>query len=88
MLNILRTQKFSLLIDESTRKEISLWYSKFNAAETILDDMPRSGRPISEWMEEMKERIKQMIYADRRLKIREIAKQKPNSSMRFYIVLV
>lgn len=56
-----------------SRKQISFWCSKFNAAETSLDDTPRSGRPISERTEEIRSRIQQMIYADRRLKIREIA---------------
>lgn len=58
-----------------SRKQVSVWCSKFDAGETNLVDTPRSGRPISERTEEMKSRIEQMIYADRRLKIREIAEE-------------
>ncbi len=47
-------------------KQISIWCSKFDAGETNLVDTPRFRWPISE-------RMKQMIYTDRRLKIREIA---------------
>ncbi len=56
-----------------SHKQIPIWCSKFDAGETNLVDTPRSGRPVSEQTEQIKSRIEQMIYADWRLKIREIA---------------
>ncbi len=53
-------------------KQISIWCSKFDAGETNLVDTPCSRWPISEQIEQIKSRIEQMIYADRRLKIWEI----------------
>ncbi len=52
-----------------SRKQIFIWCSKFDAGETNLVDTPSSRQPISERTEQMKSRIEQMIYADRRLKI-------------------
>lgn len=52
---------------------ISFWVSKFKRGRTSTKDEPRSGRPKTATNEEMVSKVHDLVLADRRVKLREIA---------------
>jgi len=48
------------------------WFSRFKVGRTSTDDDERSGRPVSSSTPEMIERVRQIIYVDRRRTIDEV----------------
>lgn len=49
------------------------WYKEFKAGRTVVDDLPRSGRPSTSVTDENIEKVKKIVLEDRRVSIREIA---------------
>ncbi|KAF2899026.1 hypothetical protein ILUMI_07149, partial [Ignelater luminosus] len=49
------------------------WYKEFKAGRTVVDDLPRFGRPSTSITYENIEKVKAIVLADRRVSIREIA---------------
>lgn len=49
------------------------WYKEFKAGRTVVDDLPRSSRPSTSVTDENIERVKKIVFEDRRVSIREIA---------------
>ena len=49
------------------------WYKEFKAGRTVVDDLPRSGRPSTSVTDKNIEKVKEIVLKDRRVSIREIA---------------
>lgn len=49
------------------------WYKEFKAGRIVVDDLPRSGRPSTSITDENIDKIKEIVLANRRVSIREIA---------------
>lgn len=49
------------------------WYKEFKAGRTVVDDLPRFGRPSTSVTDENIEEVKKIVLEDRRVSIREIA---------------
>ena len=51
------------------------WYSSFKIGRRYFEDDPRPGRPSTSHTEETVARVREIIRADRRLTIREVAEE-------------
>jgi len=51
------------------------WYSHFKSGRRSFEDDPRPGRPSTPHTEETMARVREIIHADRRLTIREVAEE-------------
>ena len=49
------------------------WVGKFKRSRTSLEDETRSGRPSDATNEEMCNKVRDLVYSDRRIKVEEIA---------------
>ncbi|CAK9833775.1 Mariner Mos1 transposase [Anthophora retusa] len=49
------------------------WYKKLKDGRTVVDDLPRSGRPSTSVTDENVEKVKEIVLKNRRVSIREIA---------------
>jgi transposase len=56
-----------------TRTAVSEWQSRFKAGRMSVEDNERSGRPSTSKTTENVERIRELIYEDRRRQIHELA---------------
>lgn len=52
---------------------ISFWVNEFKRGRSSTEDEPRSGRPLTATSEEVVDKIHDLVLADRRLKVRELA---------------
>ena len=53
--------------------QVKFWVGEFKRSRTSLDDETRSGRPSDATDEEMCNKIRNLVYSDRRIKVEEIA---------------
>ena len=58
-----------------SRSKTFEWYSRFNSGRRSFEDDPRPGRPSTSHTEETVARVREIIRADRRLTIREVAEE-------------
>ena len=58
-----------------SRSKTSEWYSRFKSGSRSFEDNPRLGRPSTSHTEETVARVREIIRADRRLTIREVAEE-------------
>ena len=56
-----------------SRLKTSEWYSRFKSGRRSFEDDPRPGRPSTSHTEDSVARVREIIRADRRLTIREVA---------------
>ncbi|CAK9816524.1 Protein GVQW3 [Anthophora quadrimaculata] len=49
------------------------WYKKLKEGRTVVDDLPRSGRPSTSVTDGNIEKVKKIVFENRRVSIREIA---------------
>ncbi|CAK9817813.1 Protein GVQW3 [Anthophora plagiata] len=49
------------------------WYKKLKEGRTVVDDLPRSGRPSTSVTDETIEKFQKIVHENRRVSIREIA---------------
>lgn len=49
------------------------WYKEFKAGRSVVDDLPRCGRPSTSLNDENVQKVKKMLQKNRRMRIREIA---------------
>lgn len=66
---------------------IKKWFTDFRCGRTSTDDIKRSGRPKEAVTPEIVDKIHELVLNDRRMKIREIAKDTGISTERVYHVL-
>jgi transposase len=55
---------------------INKWAAKFKPGHTRLEDDPHDGCPVSATTPEINEQVQDMVLDDRRMKLREIAKNR------------
>ena len=53
---------------------VKFWFGEFKRSRTSLEDETRSGRPSDATDEEMCNKVQDLVYSDRRIKVEEIAK--------------
>ena len=53
--------------------QVKFWVGEFKRSKTSLEDKIRSGRPSDATDEEMCNKVKDLVYSDRRIKVEEIA---------------
>ena len=53
--------------------QIKFWVGEFKRGRTSLEDEARSGRPVDATDDEMCNKVKDLVYSDRRIKVEEIA---------------
>jgi len=53
--------------------QIKFWVGEFKRGRTSLEDEARSGRPVDVTDDEMCNKVKDLVYSDRRIKVEEIA---------------
>ena len=53
--------------------QVKFWVGKFKRGRTSLEDEARSGRPLDATDEEMCEKVRDLVYSDRRIQVEEIA---------------
>ena len=53
--------------------QVKFWVGKFKRSRTSLEDETRSGRPSDATDEEMCNKVRGLVYSDRRIKVEEIA---------------
>ena len=53
--------------------QVKFWAGKFKRSRTSLEDETRSGRPSDATDEEMCNKVRDLVYSDRRIKVEEIA---------------
>ena len=58
-----------------SRSKIFEWYCRFKSGGRSFEDDPRPGRPSTSHTEETVARVREIIRADRRLTIREVAEE-------------
>ena len=58
-----------------SRSKTFEWYSRFKSGRRSFEDDPRPGRPSTSHTEETVARVREIIRADRRLTIREVAEE-------------
>ena len=58
----------------SSYAQVKFWVLEFKLSRTSLEDETRSGRPSDATDEEMYNKVRDLVYSDRRIKVEEIAK--------------
>ena len=53
--------------------QVKFWVGEFKRRRTSLEDETRSGRPSDATDEEMCNKVRDLVYSDRRIKVEEIA---------------
>ena len=53
--------------------QVKFWFGEFKRSKTSLEDETRSGRPSDATDEEMFNKVRDLVYSDRRIKVEEIA---------------
>ena len=53
--------------------QVKFWVGEFKHSRTSLEDETRSGRPSDATDEEMCNKVRDLVYSDRRIKVEEIA---------------
>ena len=53
--------------------QVKFWVGEFKCSRTSLEDETRSGRPSDATNEEMCNKVRDLVYSDRRIKVEEIA---------------
>ena len=53
--------------------QVKFWEGEFKRRRTSLEDETRSGRPSDTTDEEMCNKVRDLVYSDRRIKVEEIA---------------
>ena len=53
--------------------QVKFWVEEFKRSRTALEDETRSGRPSDATVEEMCNKVRDLVYSDRRIKVEEIA---------------
>ena len=53
--------------------QVKSWVGEFKRSRTSLEDETRSGRPSDATDEEMCNKVRDLVYSDRRIKVKEIA---------------
>ena len=53
--------------------QVKFWVGQFKRGRTSLEDEARSGRPMDATDEEMCEKVRDLVYSDRRIQVEEIA---------------
>ena len=53
--------------------QVTFWVREFKCSRTSLEDETRSGRPSDATDEEMCNKVRDLVYSDRRIKVEEIA---------------
>ena len=53
--------------------QVKFWVGEFKRSRTSLEDKTRSGRPSDATDEEMCNKVRDLVYSDRRIKVEEIA---------------
>ena len=53
--------------------QVKFWVGEFKRSRTSLEDETRSGRPSDATDEEMCNKVRDLVYSDRRIKVEEIA---------------
>ena len=53
--------------------QVKFWVGEFKRSRTSLEDESRSGRPSDATDEEMCNKVRDLVYSDRRIKVEEIA---------------
>ena len=53
--------------------QVKFWVGEFKRSRTSLEDETRCGRPIDATDEEMCNKVRNLVYSDRRIKVEEIA---------------
>ena len=53
--------------------QVKFWVVEFKRGRTSLEDETRSGRPSDATDEEMCNKVRDLVYSDRRIKVEEIA---------------
>ena len=53
--------------------QVKFWVGEFKRSRTSLEDETRSGRPLDATDEEMCNKVRDLVYSDRRVKLEEIA---------------
>ena len=53
--------------------QVKFWVGEFKRSRTSLEDETRSGRPSDATDEEMCNKVPDLVYSDRRVKVEEIA---------------
>ena len=66
---------------------IRKWFNEFQRGNTSTTDAPRSGRPKTATSKEIVEKVRQVVLADRRLKLIEVAKASGISKERAHHIL-
>lgn len=56
-----------------SRKQMAVWCEKLDSGKTSLEDEHFSGRPVTESIDNTRKRIENLLFANRRIKIRAIA---------------
>ena len=57
----------------SSYAQVKFWFGEFKRSRTSLEDETRSGRPSDATDEEMSNKVRDLVYSDRRIKVEEIA---------------
>ena len=57
----------------SSYAQVKFWVGEFKRSRTSLEDKTRSGRPSDATDEEMCNKVRDLVYSDRRIKVEEIA---------------
>ena len=57
----------------SSYVQVKFWVGEFKHSRTSLEDETRSGRPLDATDEEMCNKVRGLVYSDRRIKVEEIA---------------
>ena len=53
--------------------QVKFWFGEFKRSGTTLEDEIKSGRPSDATDEEMCNKVRDLVYSDRRIKVEEIA---------------
>ena len=53
--------------------QVKFWVGEFKRGRTSLEDEARSGRPLDVTDEEMCKKVRDLVYFDRRIQVKEIA---------------
>ena len=57
----------------STYAQVKFWVGEFKRSRTSLEDKTRSGRPSDATDEDMRNKVQDLVYSDRQIKVEEIA---------------